>query len=161
MPVSAATTLLYSLGVFLNLICLSRADHTTAVNCAVSVTVEEGDVSNEAPSLSLQEVLLNVSRGEINSSDCLDILITSGRYIITEFIYIDGQNLTLRGGDNVSISFNFSGKFDPRRTSRAYYVFSIFNANRVQLIGLNFVDSPGIITITNTSTAVVQNCSFR
>ena len=150
--------------VVLVLLC-SRTD--AVQNCSVTVRVQssandgEGDESTGSGVFSdLQDALLSLSQGETVSDDCINVLVAEGEYLITDFISIS-QNLSLQGENNVSIRFNFSGKFDPRTTTLPHYVLSFFNAKHVQLSGLDFIDSPGIITIFNVTSAVVENCSFR
>ena len=141
-----------------------RVDADT-VECSVRVTVDQsaGDHiqcdANVACS-DLQVALLKVSRRKIISTDCIDILVTEGKYLITDYITIS-QSLKLHGKGHVTVHFNFSGKFDPKRTTQPHYVLSFVNTSHVELSGLHLFDSPGIVTAVNISSVTVKNCSFR
>ena len=138
----------------------SRVDADT--ECSVRVTVDQsvsGDIECIANGTcsDLQVALLKVSRREIVSTDCIDIPVTGGKYLITEYINIS-QSLKLRGKGRVAVHFNFSAMFDP---TQPHYVLSFVNTSHVELSGLDFFDSPGIITAVNISSVTVKNCSFR
>ena len=135
------------------------------IECSVRVTVDQSvsdDIECDAnvACKDLQVALLKVSRREIVSTDCIDILVTEGKYLITEYITIS-HSLKLHGKGHVTVHFNFSGKFDPKRTTQPHYVLSFVNTSHVELSGLHFFDSPGIVTAVNISSATVKNCSFR
>ena len=141
----------------------SRVD--ADIECSVRVTVDQSvndDIECDANRTcsDLQVALLKVSRREIVSTDCIDILVTGGKYLITDYINIS-QSLKLRGKGHVTVHFNFSGKFDPKRTTKPHYVLSLVNTSHVELSGLDFFDSPGIVTAVNISSVSVKKCSFR
>ena len=102
----------------------------------------------------LQQVLLNVSQQEAVTSDCVDILITEGDYFIIEFVKIS-RNIRLYGQGKVTVHFNFSAKFNPRRTTQPLYVLSFYNADSLLLRGIDFIGTPGIITIFNLSSTYI------
>ena len=129
-------------------------------NCSETVRVDQSGPDDGGNFPDLQDALLSLSRRETASNDCISVLVAEGEYVITDFINIS-QNLSLQGESNVTVRFNFTGKFDPRTTTLPHYVLSFFNANYVRLSGLDFIDSPGIITIFNVTSAIVENCSFR
>ena len=136
-------------------------------NCSLTVRVDPSseDGGNPPPVggtfSDLQDALLNISRRETVSEDCINVEVAEGDYVITDFISISRQSLSLQGAGNVTVRFNFTGEFDPRTTTQPHYVLSFSNADYVRLNGLDFTDSPGIITILNVTTALVENCSFR
>ena len=135
------------------------------IECSVRVTVDQSarnDIECDANGTcsDLEVVLLKVSQREIVSSDCIDILVTEGKYLITDYINIS-QSLKLRGKGHVTVNFNFSAMFAPKRTTQPHYVLSFVNTSHVELSGLNFFDSPGIVTAVNTVSVTVKNCSFR
>ena len=101
-----------------------------------------------------------MARRAVFSPDCVDISVTEGVYLLTEDISIS-HNLRLRGEGNVTVRFNFSERSDPRRTSQPHYLLSFSNVSHVELSGLDFYDSPGIITIFSVTSVVVEDCSFR
>ena len=140
-----------------------RVDADT--ECSVRVTVDQsvsGDIECIANGTcsDLQVALLKVSRREIVSTDCIDIPVTGGKYLITEYINIS-QSLKLCGKGHVTVHFNFSAMFDPTQTTQPHYVLSFVNTSHVELSGLDFFDSPGIVTAVNISSVTVKNCSFR
>ena len=139
----------------------SRVD-AADIECSVRVTVDQSendDIDNGTCS-DLQVALLKVSRREIVSTDCIDILVTEGMYLITDYINIS-QSLKLRGKGHVIVHFDFSAMFDPKRTTQPHYVLSFVNTSHVELSGLNFFDSPGIVTAVHIVSVTVKNCSFR
>ena len=108
----------------------------------------------------LQVALLKMSRREIVSTDSIYILVTGGKYLITEYITIS-HSLKLHGKGHVIVHFNFSGKFDPTQTTQPHYVLSFVNTSHVELSELNFFHSPGIVTAVSISSINAKNCSFR
>jgi hypothetical protein len=151
---TAASSLLCSV------VLLFLARYSDAIqNCSQTVRVDQSAPDDGGNFPDLQDALLSLSRRETASNDCISVLVAEGEYVITDFINIS-QNLSLQG-ENVTVRFNFTGKFDPRTTTRPHYLLSFINANYVRLSGLNFIDSPGIITIFNVTSAIVENCSFR
>ena len=147
---------------------LSRA-FADQLNCSVALTVDKTSTDGERCNSStanrtcsdLQSALVSLSRLEISAGDCADVLVREGEYVISDFVTISGRNVRLRGKGSVTVRFNFSGKFDPRRTSVPHYVLSLFNAESVVLSGIDFTDSPGIITVSNVSSVQIEDCSFR
>ena len=136
-----------------------------SIECSVRLTVDQSvsdDIECDANGTcsDLQVALLKVSRREIVSTDCIYILVTGGKYLITEYITIS-QCLKLRGKGHVIVHFNFSEKFDPTQTTEPHYVLSFVNTSSVELSELNFFDSPGIVTAVSISSINVRNCSFR
>lgn len=132
---------------------------SAAINCAVLT----GNLTNRTHS-DFQEVLLSLSETSESvtpsSSDCIDVLVKQGDYIITEFISIR-RSARVYGEGDVSVRFNFTAKFDPTRTTEPQYVLSFFNASLVEFKGIDFIGSPGIITIFSATTVLVEDCSFR
>ena len=156
--------------VWLQLFSLGSLSHSEdGANCSVEITVDktvdtcdtlsDGRLSKRTCH-DLQLVLLSLTRNEVSSDDCVDVLVRQGEYLITEYVSIN-QNLLLHGEGNVTFAFNFSEKFDPRRTTEPHYVLSFSNADNITLSGLDFIHSPGIITVVSVTNVVVENCSFR
>ena len=134
-------------------------DRDTATDCNPLST---GSLANTTCS-DLQDVLLSLTRNRtlpLSTSDCIDVSVQPGDYLITDFISIS-HNLRLHGEGNVTVQFNFTGKFDPTQTNEAYYVWSFFNVDYIEMSGFDFSQSPGIITIVSVTTAVIKDCSFR
>ena len=144
---------------------LAPASGADVSNCSVRITVDQsvtdaGNCTASGVCSDLQDVLLRVARRAVFSPDCVDISVTEGVYLLTEDISIS-HNLRLRGEGNVTVRFNFSERSDPRRTSQPHYLLSFSNVSHVELSGLDFYDSPGIITIFSVTSVVVEDCSFR
>ena len=127
----------------------------TAVECD-AIT---GSLANKTCS-NFQDVLLSLTHNTTVSSDCIDVSVHQGDYLISEFINIS-QNVKLSAEGNVTVRFNFSEKFDPTKTDEPHYVLSFVNTDHVELSGFNFTDSPGIITMVSVNTAIIKDCSFR
>ena len=127
----------------------------TAVECgAVTDSLANKTCSN------FQDVLLSLTHNRTVSSDCIDVSVHQGDYVISEFINIS-QNLKLNAEGNVTVRFNFSEKFDPTKTKEPRYVISFVDTDCVEMNGFDFTDSPGIITIVSVNTVVIEDCSFR
>ena len=112
----------------------------------------------------LQDVLLGLADSKTepqSSNNCIDVIVLEGDYFITENVSISRKNLRLHGEGNVTVHFNFSAKFDPTKTNEPHYVVSFFNTDLVELHGIDFTDSPGIITVFSVTTVVIEKCSFR
>ena len=118
-----------------------------------------GSLANRTCS-NFQDVLLSLTHNRTVSSDCIDVSVYQGDYLISEFITIN-QNLKLNAEGNVTVRFNFSEKFDPTRTNEPYYVLSFSNMDYVELKGFDFTESPGIITIVSVRAVVIEDCSFK
>ena len=127
----------------------------TAVECD-AIT---GSLANKTCS-NFQDVLLSLTHNTTISSDCIDVSVHQGDYLISEFINIS-QNVKLSAEGNVTVWFNFSEKFDPTKTDEPRYVLSFVNTDSVELSGFDFTDSPGIITIVSVNSVVIDDCSFR
>ena len=102
-----------------------------------------------------------VSLNQTASQSCLEVCVLSGSYVISEFIEFEQQNVAIRGVNSVEVSFNFSDKFDPTETIDPMYLISFVNTDYAEITGINFSDSPGIITFENVTSVIVQNSSFR
>ena len=132
---------------------------TAAANCATLT----GSLAINRTCSDFQDALLSLSETTAvikSSSDCIDVLVKHGDYTITEFVSIR-QNVRFQGEGDVTVRFNFTAKFDPTRTTKPQYVLSFSNASLVELRGIDFFGSPGIITIFSVHTALVEDCSFR
>ncbi len=121
-----------------------------------------GSLSNRTCS-DLQDVLLSIAgyRTRANDGGCIQVNVFPGAYLIDTSVSIDTQSLILHGYGNVSVSFNFSGQFDPRSTFEAYYVLRLANMTYAEFFGIHFHNSPGIIGFDNISTTVITDCTFR
>ena len=132
----------------------------TGVNCS---SVSE-PLANKTCS-DLQDVLWSISINTSSTSppsysDCIDISVQPGAYVITEFIYIS-QNLKLHGDGRVAVMFDFTEKFDPSQTNEAQFVWSFFNVEYIEIRGFDFPASPGIITVYSVTSVLIRDCSFR
>ena len=165
---------------------LSQLAVGSAASCSTTITVDlsdsatvedcssiDGSLANRTCN-SLQDVLLSLERntthpGRSNESadsaaSCVELRLLPGHYVLTRNFTIVGLSLKLVGGgdsESVSISFNLSESFDPTQTHSALYVLSLVNSSLVEIIGISFWSSPGIITAHNLENVLVENCSFR
>ena len=119
---------------------------------------------------SLQDVLLSVSEnitlsggGSEDLISCVEVRLLPGHYALTQTITVVGQNLKLLGDQKggIIVSFNFSDRFDPTVTNSPFYVLSLQDTNMVEIRGISFQESPGIITTVNVDSVLVEDCSFR
>ena len=112
----------------------------------------------------LQDVLLNIGSNRTVPNEplgCIEVTVLPGDYVIDDAVTVISQSLLLRGVQNPSVRFDFGGRFDPTVTIDPFYVISIANAVYVEITGIEFHTSPGIISIENTSSVAVKDCSFR
>lgn len=128
---------------------------STAVDCAI----QTGSLANTTCS-NLEDVLLSLAHNQTVSDDCIELSVLQGDYVVREFIAVS-QNLKLHGEGNVTVHFNFTDKFDPSMTREPQYVLSFFNTEYIEMSGIDFNESPGIITAFSVTTVVIANCSFR
>ena len=122
---------------------------------------------------SLQDVLLNLSenrtlsgegsgQSDAASTSCIEVRLHPGYYVLTKNISFLGQNLILWGErESVRVTFSFSDSFDPTVTNTPFYVLSFTNSSLIEMRGISFEDSPGIITTVNVDSVLVEDCSFR
>ena len=119
---------------------------------------------------SLQDVLVSVSvhitsssLGSGDHASHVEIRLLPGHYVLTRNFTILGQNLKLVGENesHVIVSFNISDGFDPTVTHSPLYVLSLVNSSLIEIRGISFWSSPGIITAHNVDSVLVDSCSFR
>ena len=159
------------------------AGETTDAQCSTDVTVtangaaagdcSSGSLANRTCS-SLQDVLHNLEENAASNSSerepesaslCVQVRLLPGRYVLTRNFTLVGVNLKLVGDEGdmerVNVSFDLSRSFDPTQTHSPLYVLSIVNSSLVEISGISFWGSPGIITAHNVETVLVEKCSFR
>lgn len=150
-------------------LCISPS--RSEVTCSTLITVDRSastavDCSLLTDSLAnttcsnLEDVLLSLAHNQTVSGDCIELSVLQGDYVVREFIAIS-QNLKLHGEGNVTVHFNFTDKFDPSMTRDPRYILSFFNAEYFEMSGIDFTQSPGIITVFSVASVVITNCSFR
>ncbi len=137
------------------------------VNYSQGEDCSRGSLANRTCT-DLQDVLLNIAGTETRANEpysCIEVDVYPGTYLMNRAIAIDNQSVILRGVEsgvqNVSVTFNFSGSFDPTQTSEAFYVIRLTNLEYAEFSGIEFYNSPGIIGFDNISTVVITECSFR
>ncbi len=110
----------------------------------------------------LQCVLTSITnkRTVHNSSECLEVRILPGNYTVSDFLRTD-INLKVTGTLGVSVTFNFSDQFDPKLTEMPQYIMQFSNSDSIELRGIEFHDSPGIIAFENVTSVGIENCTFR
>ena len=109
----------------------------------------------------LQDVLIRVSdQPFLSFGECIEILVYSGTYWITEFIAIH-QNVMLHGTQNVTVTFSLSDTLYPTNTLDPYYMLTFADSVYSEISGINFHTSPGIIAFQNMTHVTVADCSFR
>ena len=135
----------------------------TAEDCSA---VQPANLANRTCN-SLQKLLsaLEAYPNSGNLSSCLEVRLLPGHYILTRNFTIVGRNLKLIGDEaepaKVNVSFDLSASFDPTQTHSPVYVLSLVDSSLVEILGIAFWSSPGIITAQNVKTVRVQKCSFR
>lgn len=153
--------------------------HEGGSSCSAGVRVTVGgsdqarDCSTEKGSLanltcsSLQDVLLSVSENKTlsgdsgQSSSCVEVRVLPGAYVISEIIAIVGQSLVIWGdGAGVTVTFNFSGTFEPSSTHSPFYVLSFTDCEVIEIRNVAFSHSPGIITTVSVDSVLIKECSF-
>ena len=154
----------------------------TAASCSTKITVDsaatedcsatDGSLANKTCS-ELQDVLLSLEKNSTHpesssesgdSTSCVEVRLLPGNYLLTRNFTLVGLSLKLVGEDDVGsvhVSFNLSESFDPTQTHSALYVLSLADSSLVEIVGISFWNSPGIITAHNVETVLVENCSFR
>ena len=157
---------------------------TSAASCSTKITVDsaatedcsatDGRLANKTCS-ELQDVLLSLEKNSTHpesssesgdSTSCVEVRLLPGHYLLTRNFTLVGLSLKLVGvgeddAGSVHVSFNLSESFDPTQTHSALYVLSLADSSLVEIVGISFWNSPGIITAHNVETVLVENCSFR
>lgn len=105
----------------------------------------------------LQGILLQIAQSDIES-DCFEVTLLPGKYIISERIHIQ-RNILIRGVSPVEVSFE--GYFDTTLTREPLYVLSIANTSFAEISGITFRNSPGIVAFVNVLNVLVHNSNFR
>lgn len=154
------------------------------VACSTKVTVDTGDSAPEDCSAidgslanktcsDLQDVLLSLEKNATqpdrtrdtgDPASCVEVRLLPGHHVLTRNFTLVGLSLKLVGaGDaaSVNVSFNLSESFDPTQTHSAVYVLSLVRSSLVEIRGISFWNSPGIITADNVESVLVENCHFR
>lgn len=172
--------LLSGILLFCSLLCGTT---TIAISCS-AVTVNAANATAEDCSelrgslvnitcSRLQDVLKSISENNTssstevdNTSACIEIRILPGHYVLTSNFTFVGQNIKLlgeteNGSHEPTISFSLSDRIDPTTTHSPFYVLSFVNSILVEIRGISFLNSPGIITAHNVQSVLVDNCSFR
>ena len=110
----------------------------------------------------LQDVLMWVSgdQGSLSLGECIEILVHSGKYWITELIAVH-HNMVLRGTQNVTVTFSLNETLYPVNALKPYYVLTFADSDYSEISGIDFHTSPGIITFQDVTNVTVENCSFR
>jgi len=110
----------------------------------------------------LQDVLMHVSENQasILYGECIEIVVHSGKYWITELIAIH-QDIILHGTQNVTVTFSLNETLYPTNTPDPYYMLTFADSDYSGISGIDFHTSPGIITFQNITHVTVENCSFR
>ena len=107
----------------------------------------------------LQEALLAIHSTIFHKSNsCIEVIISRGTYYITESIEI-AQNVHIHGeraGGGVFVEFNVNAQ----KNVSFFNVMTFLNADHVEITGIEFSNSPGIIAIENVTLVRVSDCSF-
>ncbi len=117
---------------------------------------------------SLQSMLDFVANDEIETVNCTELLVTAGNHTIAQNYTFVGKNTRIMRDpetsfDSVRISFdiivdrdvtNNLTKFEP------LYVWTFDSSDMVEISGLFFENSPGIILFTNISYVTIEDNHF-
>ena len=105
----------------------------------------------------LQDVLVWVSGDQVSLSleECIEIVVHSGKYWITELIVIH-HNIVLRGTRNVTVTFSLNETLYPVNALKPYYVLTFADSDYSEISGIDFYTSPGIITFQDVTNVTVQ-----
>lgn len=128
---------------------------------------------------SLQHVLKSIERGSTvaEPGDCVEVYVAAGRYTLTSPVVIT-RSVVLRGEYNssaITAGANFpssrSGSsvfgvtigFDGfgGRGKQALFALAFKSAERVEMTGLGFAGSPGIVGFDEIAMVIIKDCSFR
>lgn len=91
--------------------------------------------------------------------DCFNMTIPPGNYTITRFFSLDSANIFLHGAGqddrDVYVTFDVpSGTYNP-------YALYFANSDTVEISGIKFEYSPGVIGFENVTKVVIKDSSFR
>ena len=117
---------------------------------------------------SLKSMLEFVANDEIEAVNCTQLLVTAGNHTINQNYTFVGKNIRIARDpetsfDSVQISFdiivdlnntNNLTKFEP------LYVWTFDSSKMIEISGLFFENSPGIILFTNISYVTIEDSHF-
>ena len=112
----------------------------------------------------LQSVLLLIAEHSSSSSvsgntslPCTELRVAPGDYVLTEVVKIVNHNVVIRAAQpTVTVQFNMTKQFDARDA-----VLSVRSCDFVELSGISFRNSPGVIDFENVAQVNLSAATFR
>ncbi len=152
------------------------SSQTTSLDCEITITVNKNSTSsdwraqyntfgqgtNKTISLefgNLQEVLSALNTTIFHGdSGCIEVILSAGSYSIERSVYLL-QNIRIVAEHIGSVFVEFSNLPAPQNVS-VFYAVTIFGAQFVEIRGINFSQSLGIIAIEKVTNVTISDCSF-
>ena len=121
-------------------------------------------LSANATCSDLQSVLLLMVEHNSSSSlsgntslPCTELRVSPGDYVLTEAVKIDNHNVVIKAAQpTVTVYFNLTDEYN---TGDA--VLSIHNCDFVEITGVYFHNSPGVISLDNIPQVILNTTTFR
>ena len=108
----------------------------------------------------LQEALVAINNTIFhNSNSCIEVVISRGTHYMTESVEI-AQNVHIHGEHAGEVFVDFDDVNAPINAS-FFNILMFINADHVEISGIEFSNSPGIIAIENVTLVRVSDSSFQ
>ena len=152
---------------------------TNIKQCNVSISIKSDNGVNNTCELkrATDEIMMYVCNTlqlamefvaqEISSSNCIEILLSSGTHSVTKKVTIIAINIILKPLKNgqpntkVECSNNSSIEFEPGSKFDAVEVMLFKDSDFVSFSGIEFNTCPGIIAFRNITEVNIEQCKFR
>ena len=108
----------------------------------------------------LQEALVALNSTIFHKfNSCIEVVISRGTHYITESVEI-AQNVHIHGEHVGEVFVDFNVRYAPQNTT-LFSVMTFQNADHVEISGIEFLNSPGIVAIENVTLVHVSDSSFK
>ena len=108
----------------------------------------------------LQEALVAINSTIFHKSNsCIEVVISRGTHYMTETVEI-AQNVHIHGEHAVEVFVDFNDVKSPPNVS-FFSVITFLHADYVEISGIEFSNSPGVVAIENVTRIHVSDSSFK
>ncbi len=164
------------LAIFCTVSVFAVSSQTTTLDCEITISVNKNSTTsdwrpqynrfrqgtNNTITLTfgnLQEVLSALNTTIFHrDSGCIEVTLSAGSYSIEQSVYLV-QNIRIVAEDIGSVFVEFSNLTAPQNVS-VFYAVTIFGAQFVEMRGIHFSQSVGIIAIEKVTNTTISDCSF-
>lgn len=124
-------------------------------NCQ-SVTVGAGDAAGEI----FQDLQMALEALSTAGGHCFNVSISAGNHILNKFFTIN-STFILRGDTSALVYVSVEVDEDFSSAASPPYALLFQNVESVEITGIQFERSPGILGFVNITEVMIENSSFR